>query len=683
MIKILVVDDEPALLEISRAFLEKTGEISVDVADSAYAALDNIGSSYYDVIVSDYDMPKMDGIAFLKKIRSDGRKTPFILFTGKGREEIVIEALNNGATFYLQKGTDTKTQYAELVSKIRIADRQCRAEQSVQDSRRQMENILSFLPDPTIAIDYSGNLIAWNHAAEEMTGIAAAEVLGKGDYSYAVPFYGKPRPLLADLILHPDERLMSTAYHMREITPRLLIGECEVDLPDKKRQILWVKATPLFNAEGRISGAIEIFRDITERAKIISEHRTARETLARKNEEILSRNEQLSAIEEELRQTLDELQQSHKLVQESEKKYRALIDALPDALLIHENGTIVYGNPAACTLFGADLPRLVRIPLASLLGTGTGESIVALSDAVAAEKDRPRFLEISLEKSDGKIVWLETTVSAAGDKGQTRIQVFFHDITQQKISLEQAASQHSEVKRYVRALARANRNLNLLYAITRHDILNQLTVLTGFMELASTQITDPTVQEYFKKQKCAAQAIYQSILFTRDYQSLGIHEPVWQNLQELVSCVIAQVSAPGVRFTVTLEGVEIYADLLLEKIFYNLIDNSLRHGKNVCEIKMHSLKKGSGMLLIYEDNGAGIPADEKARIFERGYGKNTGLGLYLVQEILSLTDIPIRETGEPGHGARFEMQIPRQAVRSTPAQRSGSKDGLRSHPMPS
>ncbi|WP_292370553.1 response regulator [Methanoregula sp. UBA64] len=673
MIRTLVVDDEPALLELSKTFLEKSGEISVDLADSALSALDRMKSASYDVIVSDYEMPGMDGILFLKKLRESGRKTPFILFTGKGREEIVIEALNSGATFYLQKGMDTKTQYAELISKIRIADLQFRAEKSVQDSRQQMETILSFLPDPTLAIDNSGNLILWNHAARELTGIAAADMLGKGGYIYAVPFYGKPRPLLVDLILHPDEQSL-TRYTVLENSATCLMAECGVDLPDGRHRVFWGKATPLYNPDGEISGAIEIFHDITEQKRIIDEHKLARESLARKNEEILSHNKKLAATEEVLSRTLDELRQSHRLIQESEQKYRILVDTLPDALLIHDGEKIVYGNPAACAMFGVDQHSLVRIPLASLLGNGAGKTIAALSGAAAGGASPALPLEFSVKKPGGETVWLETTVSSLGNDRQARVQLFFHDITKRKLSEDHAASKHNEAERYAHALDRANKNLNLLYSITRHDILNQLTVLTGFMELSEAGITDPVLKEYFKKQKCAAQAIYRSILFTRDYQALGIHEPVWQNLQDLICCVTAQATAPGIRFTIAAEGLEVYADPLFEKTFYNLIDNSLRHGHQVSAITISARKDDSGVTLVYEDNGAGVPRDEKARIFERGYGKNTGLGLYLVQEILALTDISIKETGEPGHGARFEMQIPERSYRLTtvPARKSSA-----------
>ncbi|MDO8841739.1 response regulator [Methanocalculus sp.] len=104
MINLLYVDDEPGLLEIGRLFLQKDSDINVDTAESAEIALESMKTMSYDAIVSDYQMPGMDGLAFLKAVRSSGDSIPFIIFTGKGREEVVIEALNQGADFYLQKG---------------------------------------------------------------------------------------------------------------------------------------------------------------------------------------------------------------------------------------------------------------------------------------------------------------------------------------------------------------------------------------------------------------------------------------------------------------------------------------------------------------------------------------------------------------------------------------------------
>jgi signal transduction histidine kinase len=97
---------------------------------------------------------------------------------------------------------------------------------------------------------------------------------------------------------------------------------------------------------------------------------------------------------------------------------------------------------------------------------------------------------------------------------------------------------------------------------------------------------------------------------------------------------------------------------MLEKVFTNLLDNAIRHGERVTEIRVSSHKSGGDLLVIWEDNGIGVADDEKERIFERGFGKNTGFGLFLVREILSLTDISVKENGEPGKGARFELCIP-------------------------
>ena len=131
MISVLYVDDEPALLEITKMFLEKNGELSIETVESARVAFDKLRTKKYHVIVSDYQMPEMDGIQFLQKLRAEENKTPFIIFTGKGRQDVVIQALNCGADFYLQKGGDPKSQFAELESKINQATFRRRAEEKV------------------------------------------------------------------------------------------------------------------------------------------------------------------------------------------------------------------------------------------------------------------------------------------------------------------------------------------------------------------------------------------------------------------------------------------------------------------------------------------------------------------------------------------------------------------------
>lgn len=129
----------------------------------------------------------MDGITFLKKTRKISGLIPFILFTGRGREVVVIEAINNGADFYLQKNGEPVSQFAELAHKIHLAIQKKRAEASIRDHERREADIINFLPDATFAIDIHGVVIAWNRAIEEMTGVSAAEMLGKGNYEYSIP----------------------------------------------------------------------------------------------------------------------------------------------------------------------------------------------------------------------------------------------------------------------------------------------------------------------------------------------------------------------------------------------------------------------------------------------------------------------------------------------------------------
>jgi CheY-like chemotaxis protein len=144
MFSILYVDDEPMLLELARLFLEKTGDFCVDTVTSATEALDILSKTSYDCIISDYQMPAMDGIVFLKTFRSKGNVEPFIIFTGKGREEVVIEALNNGADFYLQKGGDPKSQFVELAHKVRQAIQ-------IRIAQKTMQDLVQGAPIPAIA----------------------------------------------------------------------------------------------------------------------------------------------------------------------------------------------------------------------------------------------------------------------------------------------------------------------------------------------------------------------------------------------------------------------------------------------------------------------------------------------------------------------------------------------------
>ncbi|MFA4861563.1 MASE3 domain-containing protein [Methanoregula sp.] len=217
------------------------------------------------------------------------------------------------------------------------------------------------------------------------------------------------------------------------------------------------------------------------------------------------------------------------------------------------------------------------------------------------------------------------------------------------------------------ALRQANTKLNLLSSITRHDINNQLFSLKAFLELSKETLNDPaTLSEYILKEERAANAIERQIVFTKEYQDLGANVPTWQNVGAGIKNALALLPVRDIRISEDVDAVEVYADPLFEKVFYNLIDNALRYGgPAMTMIRITSQESGPGLILSIEDDGAGISAHDRMRIFERGFGHNTGLGLFLCREILAITGITITETGEPGKGARFEITVPKGGYRFT------------------
>ena len=310
MISVLYVDDETILLDVGKRFLESDGRFFVDTAPSAPEALEKMQSRPYDAIVCDYQMPVMNGIEFLKKIRGSGNKIPFIIFTGKGREEVVIQALNEGADFYLQKGGEPRSQYTELKHKICQAVQQRRAEAHIRDLERRETDIINFLPDATFAIDTQGTVIAWNHAMEKLTGIRAAEILGRGDYAYAIPFYRERRPILIDLVLNEDLDIgKNYPFIIREGTN--LISENRIPhFNNGKGASIWFLASPLFDNRGNVVGAIESIRDITAQ------------------------------------------KQADEGLRESEKRYRNVVEDQTEFICrFRPDGTHVFANEAYCRYF--------------------------------------------------------------------------------------------------------------------------------------------------------------------------------------------------------------------------------------------------------------------------------------------------------------------------------------------
>jgi PAS domain S-box-containing protein len=966
MVSVLYVDDEPRLLELAQIFLERSGEFSVGTTTSAREALVLLKTRSFDAIISDYQMPEMDGIAFLKQVRSEYSDLPFILFTGKGREEIVIQALNEGADFYLQKGGEPKSQFAELAHKIRQAVSKRETAQALRQSKQHYRSLIKNANEAIFVVQDQRLLMA-NPKLEEMTGYTEEELMAVPMTTYihpddrdmiidnhlkrlrgeAVPprypfrltrkdqticwaelsgvvisWDGHPavmvflnditkrrqaeealrgseeqfRNLLATMpeivLLHKDGIIVyvnqmaidKTGYSRDELVGSPLarfivpgdrkralghmtrriggegVEDYELNVVDKSGGVhhVIVRSSPvLFN---QVPSFIVILDDITERERSTealhaSEKRfreladmlpqlvyetdvkgnltysnrvglemtgythedlrrglnvvqaIAPEDRERATQDLRRRFERMSpevtsvdyiALKKDgtrfpvtifvspilegdritgIRGIIVDRTERHRAevaLRESEEKYRLVVEHSHDAIYIHAGNRILFANRMAVEVTGYTADELLQIDLWDLVHPDDRERLKAASvkrfsgenvpssftarivtkTGTAKEGDffvdqvifhghpailglfrditEQRRTEISLRESEEKFrsyvenaneilysltidgifsyvspQWTEqlghetsevignTFAAFVHPDDLSRCQAFVRQIlvTGKKMSGVECRVHHkngswqrhistgspirddkgnivaflgtchdvTEQKRTEDALHMANRQLNLLTGITRHDIRNQILALKGYLELSKQTLGDSTkISEYIAKKERATDAIERQIAFTKEYQDLGTVGPKWIVLDE----VIHRLPVPKrITLGTELPGISIFSDPMLEKVFSNLLDNSIRHGGHVTAITVSSYRSDGDMVIVWQDNGVGIPADEKERIFERGFGKNTGFGMFLVREILSLTGISIRETGEPGAGARFEIVVSEGAFR--------------------
>ncbi len=930
MLHILVVDNDPALLESTRIFLERSGDLQVEVTPSPLQGLDMLTAAPYDAIVAGYEMPEMDGIEFLREVRGRGMGIPFIIFSGCGREEVIIEAINNGADFYLRKGDNPSARLAELRNMILQGIRQRQAEAEVQRSRdmyqsifehtgsatiiieadmtialanseaarltgysreevegkmpwtafvvaedlrrlsgyhqhrrldpgsaprnyefrlvdregrkkdiymtvgsipgtdrtvasmidisdrkqyeanltaaheeltaaleevmagqeslamqcRELEDyqatlqgIIDFLPDPTYVLDRTGTVTIWNRAIEQVTGIQKSQIIEARPEFLAEAIPGLSTSLLAASIL---SRKAPEGEIAREISlPSPHTGE-EIDL--------WSKASLLYDAQGGLSGAIESLRDVTElkrmeaqiRRRIDLERmvgsisarfvaldpgnlndalnetvRTLGSFFGVDRSYIFSFSADLScagnthewcaegiepqidllqnlrldtlpwgmahlearraisipdirnlpveaAAERELFlqygarslvlvpiATADEILgivgfetvraprkwsddditlltvvgnllanlfiriRAHERLRESEERFRMLVERSHDCYIraTWQPPAIEYISPSCERLTGYTAGECMGIPgfIPDLIHPDDREAFRTLVETPVLPADRPPILRV--RRKDGRYAWIEVcTIPVYGNDGHVAaVEYAVHDID---------AWKEAEA-----ALLQANKKLTLMNSIVRHDILNQVTVVLGHIALLREQPLDAAVIAALDKQQAAIETIRSQIEFTRDYQDLGVRAPQWFSVEPLVTAAARALRQNRIRIVTDLNKTSVYADPLLSMVFYNLLENTVRHGKTVTTVRVTAVPDGGGARITWEDDGIGIPAAHKERIFERGFGSHTGLGLFLVREILSITGMGIRETGTPGRGARFEILVPEGCAR--------------------
>jgi PAS domain S-box-containing protein len=617
MYHVLYIDDEPSLLELAKLFLEQGGEFSVDTTVSAPDALSRMQSTRYDAIIADYQMPVMDGIELLKAVRERFGDIPFILFTGRGREEVVIDAINNGADFYIQKGGAPTAQFAELAHKIRQAVTRHRVKDELRSAYEQLtateEELRSQLEelvdnqealkrsedkfralvehslDAIIIADFTGMLLFANKATGLLIGVEDYQALaGKANLmEYIAP------ESRAD-VLH-DIGQVSQGIDAYLVCYKLIT---------KSLQECWVECIGKKIPFGNTTAMLVSLREITERKRAEAQ------------------------------------------LLESERKFTTIFKSNPVALTLVSaaDGTFADVNDAFSRNTGYERDEVI--------GKQSGElDIFVDADAYARlvaelrEKFHVQGMELRCREKSGEIRSCRFSSSIVMMDGQPYILSTIENITERKLAEE--------------ALRQANKKLNLLSGITRHDISNQLLTLDGYLTLLHRKIPDPALNAYFTRITDTCSRIAAMIRFTKDYEQVGVYAPLWQDLPRLVQDAGKSSTLGSIMLKNELPaGMEVYADPLIARVFFNLIDNSLRHGGKVTTIRFALEARDGDRIIVCEDDGDGITDTIRERIFDRGFGKNTGFGLFISREVLDITGISIEETGRAGSGARFEIAVP-------------------------
>ena len=350
-----------------------------------------------------------------------------------------------------------------------------------------------------------------------------------------------------------------------------------------------------------------------------------------------------------------ELEQSINIMVESLKGYikqikddeilqRELINNLPVAVFMKNvnNGKYLLWNKKSEDIFS--------LPADEVIGR-TDKEILSIKDAtIIAQEDKEACLNqiFSINKTIGnKSLGLRTIHLIIVPIFDTNKNLQYligvgEDITEEALKIK----------------------VDLLFSITRRDILDQLSVIISYLERAQLKTSRESMQTFFEKTLESVESIRNQMVFVRSLRDLGGPSPTWQSVKKSFWNAAILIIPGKVEISMEMDDIELYADSLLPRVFYNLLANSIQHGKSqMTKIRLYSQMSGESLTLIYEDNGTGIPLNDKEKIFEFAYGTGTGFGLFLVRELLGYTGISITESGEPGKGAKFEITVPKGKFR--------------------
>ncbi len=342
------------------------------------------------------------------------------------------------------------------------------------------------------------------------------------------------------------------------------------------------------------------------------------------------------------------------ITKETELFSKAIETSLDGIAIGDVEGNITYVNDALAKIYGSNDKK-------ELVGRHVIEFIV--------ESERPSALQKSLNSIQTGQGWkgkftlqlkgdmtLPIEVTATPIKDENGVPIGFIDIIRE---VEESTENEEKLKEANRKLEVANEKLLVADGIVRHEIANKISFLNSSAYLAKK---NGKVDEIVKAAEITCTHITRALDFSRDYEMLGYASSDYIRVGEVFDEVISTFpNIVKIKSINCCQGLEVWADALLRELFYNLVENTLKYGEKTSQIKL-SYTQGEGNLkLFYEDDGVGIPSEMKTKLFTKGYGKGTGLGLYLIEKTLEVYGWQIQETGEKGKGAKFDLTIPEKS----------------------